>query len=153
VLEDSGASSIYSRSLCLRGSDLGRRLPLCFGFSFILSCILLRLFMCWIHLMVDDMVFLLRCIWFPLWLLCWVIFMHDYLVIIRRRDDYFLFIYWNCMIYRLNRNRALQPPIDYKLISHIDQHRIHVMCLKSFPKTQTHHLGSFHNNTRQLILN
>jgi len=38
--------------------------------------------------------------------------MHDYLMIIRKRDDYFLFIYWNCMIYRLNRNSALHEFLE-----------------------------------------
>jgi len=54
------------------------------------------------------------------WFLCWdvvnfplhdfdvKIFMHDYLVVNCRRDDYFLCIYLNCMIYCLIRNRALQ---------------------------------------------
>jgi len=31
--------------------------------------------------------------------------------IIRRRDVYFLIIYYNCVIYRFNRNRALQVGI------------------------------------------
>ena len=37
--------------------------------------------------------------------------MHDYLMINCRRDDYFLFVDRNCMIYCLIRNRALQVGI------------------------------------------
>jgi len=34
--------------------------------------------------------------------------------IIRRRDIYFLIIYYNCVIYRFNRNRALQGAQRYR---------------------------------------
>jgi len=37
--------------------------------------------------------------------------MHDFLVVNCRRDEYFLCIYLNCMIYCLIRNRALQVGI------------------------------------------
>jgi len=42
--------------------------------------------------------------------------MHDYLVVNCRRDDYFLCIYLNCMIYCLIRNRALQGGIRAMLV-------------------------------------
>jgi len=76
-----GASSIYFRSLCLRGSDLGRRLSLCLGFILLGVVSMLGLFMSWFHLMVDDMAIVEMYLIFRYDFLCWDIFMHDYLVI------------------------------------------------------------------------
>jgi len=67
--------------------------------------------------------------------------MHDYLVVNCRRDDYFLFIYWNCMIYCLIRNRAshlaLQKTrrVKQQLIQ-MDLKALDVCSLKSVDKVQ-----------------
>jgi len=51
-------------------------------------------------------------------ILCWDILCMSSWWIIRRRDVYFLTIYYNCVIYRFNRNRALHysspdnPPLN-----------------------------------------
>jgi len=103
------ASSIYFRSLCLRGSDLGRRLHFMSWIFFYFG-----MYLCW------DLFG--SCLHFHDWWHgyrldeFWFSTVTFYVEIcscmttwwfIRRRDDYFLFIYWNCMIYRSNRNRAL----------------------------------------------
>ena len=61
---------------------------------------------CWIYLMLRTWHYVEMYL-IPLWLYVGVLFMHDYMVIICRSDDYFLCIYLNCMIYCLIRNRVL----------------------------------------------
>ena len=56
---------------------------------------------------VEDMTFMLRCIWFCCDFMSEIIFMHDLLLINCRSDNYFLLIYLNCMIYCLIRDRVL----------------------------------------------
>ena len=52
--------------------------------------------------------FMLRCIWFHCNFMLEFYSCMTILVIICRSDDYFVWIYLNCMIYCLIRNRALQ---------------------------------------------
>jgi len=106
VIEDSGSFLLLFCVLCLRGSDLGRRLSLCFRFFFHLELYLVEIIYVLDSSYVDDMAFV------EMYLISTVTFMLRYIHAwllgdYCRRDDYFLFMYWNCMIYRLNRNRAL----------------------------------------------
>jgi len=104
-----GASSIYFRSLCLKGSDLGRRLPFMslpfFHFEMYLCW---DLFGSWLHLYGWWHGYC----WDVFWFSAVTLYVEIFLCMItwwfiRRRDDYFLYNYCNCMIYCLNRNRVL----------------------------------------------
>ena len=86
---------------------------LCFGFSSVveiylmLGFILIWLyFLSWWHGYIFEVYVIFRCD-----VSCWDILCMSSWWIIRRRDVNFLIIYYNCVIYRFNRNRVLQVGI------------------------------------------
>jgi len=105
-----GASSVYFAFRVLERLWSRTTFILCFGFYLLLRytlCWDLLLFGCipwvWWHDYIIEVYVIFRCD-----VLCWDILCMSSWWIIRRRDVYFLIIYYNCVIYRLFRNRALQ---------------------------------------------
>jgi len=104
-LRIAGASSVYFACRVLERLWSRMTFILCFGFYLLLG------------FDYDLVVLLLLMTWLYYWSVCWYsavmiyvkIFYACLLWIIRRHGVYFLIMYYNCVIYSFNINRALHP--------------------------------------------